>query len=144
MTKVRPDRLLFLVVLAMVSLGLIMLYSASSVVAQLKYGSNFFFIARQAGWAVAGFIAPDGHQEPRLPRTEGAEVGFRGHRHRHGDAAAGAGWWIAPATAGCAWASPRSSLPSSPKPALGHFPAYFVTLKADLNQQAEHGDYGRP
>ncbi|MCX6624453.1 MAG: putative peptidoglycan glycosyltransferase FtsW [Acidobacteria bacterium] len=56
MTRTRVDMTLFLCIVAMVGAGLIILYSASSVVAQLKYKSNFFFIGRQAGWAVAGFV----------------------------------------------------------------------------------------
>lgn len=57
MTRTRSDMTLFFCIIAMVGAGLIILYSASSVVAQIKHHSNFFFISRQAGWAVAGFIA---------------------------------------------------------------------------------------
>lgn len=57
MTRTRSDMALFFCIVAMVGAGLIILYSASSVVAQFKYHSRFFFLSRQAGWAVAGFLS---------------------------------------------------------------------------------------
>jgi cell division protein FtsW len=38
-------------------LGLVMVMSASSVVARDQYGSAWYFVARQAGWAAAGAVA---------------------------------------------------------------------------------------
>ena len=55
--RVRTDWVLFWVVVVLVCFGLVMVYSASSVVAQQKYGSSFYYIYRQLAWAVAGFVA---------------------------------------------------------------------------------------
>lgn len=55
--RLKTDWILFLTVLTMVCCGLVMVYSASSFIAELKYhlsGTYFFF--RQLGWAVASFI----------------------------------------------------------------------------------------
>lgn len=51
--RLKTDWILFLTVIAMVCFGLVMVYSASSMVAELKYHlpSTFFFL-RQLGWAV--------------------------------------------------------------------------------------------
>jgi cell division protein FtsW len=55
--RVRTDWTLLWVVVILVCFGLVMVYSASSVVAQQKYGSSFYYIYRQLAWAVAGFAA---------------------------------------------------------------------------------------
>ena len=55
--RVRTDWTLLWVVIVLVCFGLVMVYSASSVVAQQKYGSSFYYIYRQLAWAVAGFVA---------------------------------------------------------------------------------------
>lgn len=52
--RLKTDRILFGAVLAMMSFGMLMLYSASSIMAKLdpRYGSSWYFVLRQAGWAV--------------------------------------------------------------------------------------------
>jgi cell division protein FtsW len=55
--RVRTDWVLLWVVIALVCFGLVMVYSASSVVAQQRYGSEFYYIYRQLAWAVVGFAA---------------------------------------------------------------------------------------
>jgi cell division protein FtsW len=54
--RVKTDWVLFGVVVGMVCSGLVMVYSASSVVAQQKFGTSFYYIYRQLAWAVAAFI----------------------------------------------------------------------------------------
>jgi cell division protein FtsW len=54
--RVKTDWVLFWVVVVTVCFGLVMVYSASSVVAQQKFGSSFYYLNRQLAWAVAGFI----------------------------------------------------------------------------------------
>jgi cell division protein FtsW len=55
--KLKTDWILFLTILAMVAFGLVMLYSASSAVAELRYGyPPYYFILRQLAWAVFSFI----------------------------------------------------------------------------------------
>jgi cell division protein FtsW len=51
------DLILFGAVLTMVALGLVMVYSASSVVAYEQLSDSAFFFKRQAAWVVLGFAA---------------------------------------------------------------------------------------
>src|SRR6266480_6272706 len=55
--RVSVDRWLFVVTLLLVFVGLIMVFSASAVIAKERYHSSYFFLMRQIGWAVGGFIA---------------------------------------------------------------------------------------
>src|SRR3954452_6447424 len=55
--RVSVDRWLFVVTLLLVFVGLVMVFSASAVIAKERYHSGYFFLLRQIGWAVAGFIA---------------------------------------------------------------------------------------
>src|SRR5581483_2882708 len=55
--RVSVDRLLFIVTLLLVFIGLVMVFSASAVMAKERYHSGYFFLLRQLGWAVAGFAA---------------------------------------------------------------------------------------
>ena len=41
----------------MVAFGVVMLYSASSVMAELKFGSSWHFVVRQALWLVPSLLA---------------------------------------------------------------------------------------
>ncbi|SRR5579884_1085562 len=51
--RLKTDWILFLTVIALVCFGLVMVYSASSMIAELKYHlSSTFFLLRQLGWAV--------------------------------------------------------------------------------------------
>ena len=55
--RIGVDRWLFVVTLVLVFVGLVMVFSASAVMAKERYHSGYFFLLRQLGWAVAGFIA---------------------------------------------------------------------------------------
>lgn len=55
--RVSVDRVLFIVTLLLVFVGMVMVFSASAVMAKEKYHSGYFFLLRQMGWAIAGFIA---------------------------------------------------------------------------------------
>jgi cell division protein FtsW len=55
--RVSVDKWLFTVVLLLVFLGLVMVFSASAVMAQARYGSSYSFLLRQLGWAAAGIAA---------------------------------------------------------------------------------------
>ncbi len=58
MAKLRTDWILFLTILAMVGFGLVMLYSASSAVAELRYHvPPYHFVVRQLLWAIGSFLA---------------------------------------------------------------------------------------
>jgi cell division protein FtsW len=54
--RVKTDWVLFWATVGLIAFGLVMVYSASSVVAQQKTGSSFFYLIRQAAWAVVAFI----------------------------------------------------------------------------------------
>jgi cell division protein FtsW len=57
--RLKTDWILFTTIVVMVSFGLVMLYSASSVMAQLRYGSSWHFFARQLAWmavAITGMM----------------------------------------------------------------------------------------
>jgi len=55
--RIRTDWTLFITTVLMVSFGLVIVYSASSVVAELKFGSSAHFFIRQLGWAFISFLA---------------------------------------------------------------------------------------
>ena len=54
--RLKTDWILFSTVLAMVSFGLVILYSASSIMAQLRYGSAWYVVVRQAAWAAVAVV----------------------------------------------------------------------------------------
>jgi cell division protein FtsW len=57
MARLRTDWILFLTIVAMVFFGLVMLYSASSAVAELRYHvAPYYFVVRQIGWAFVSFV----------------------------------------------------------------------------------------
>src|SRR5579864_6530390 len=57
MARLRTDWILFLTIVAMVFFGLVILYSASSAVAELRYHvAPYYFFVRQLIWAVASFL----------------------------------------------------------------------------------------
>ena len=55
--KLKTDRLLFITIVVMMFFGAVMLYSASSVMAQLKYGSSWHFFYRQLAWMAVAITA---------------------------------------------------------------------------------------
>ena len=55
--RVSVDGWLFTVTLILVFLGLVMVFSASAVMAKERYGSGYFFLLRQIGWAASGIVA---------------------------------------------------------------------------------------
>ena len=52
--RIGGDKWLFFTTLLLVVAGLAMVFSASAVVAQEKYHSEFAFVGKQALWALAG------------------------------------------------------------------------------------------
>jgi cell division protein FtsW len=57
MARLKTDWILFLTILAMVAFGLVMVYSASSAIAELRNGAApYYFAVRQLGWALLSFI----------------------------------------------------------------------------------------
>jgi cell division protein FtsW len=54
--RVNVDGWLFTVTLLLVFLGLVMVFSASAILAKERFGSGYFFLWKQLGWAVAGML----------------------------------------------------------------------------------------
>lgn len=54
--RVGVDKWLFGITLLLVVIGLVMVFSASAVMANDRYGSPYEFVVRQAAWAVVGLI----------------------------------------------------------------------------------------
>jgi cell division protein FtsW len=55
--RVSVDRWLFTVTMLLVFVGLVMVFSASAVMARERFGSPYAFLAKQLIWAVAGLVA---------------------------------------------------------------------------------------
>src|SRR5580765_2419679 len=55
--RVSVDGWLFNVTLVLVFVGLVMVFSASAVMAKERYGSGYYFLLKQVGWALAGLVA---------------------------------------------------------------------------------------
>src|SRR5581483_7546416 len=55
--RVSVDRWLFVITLLLVFVGLVMVFSASAVMAKERYGSPYTFLFKQAIWAAAGLLA---------------------------------------------------------------------------------------
>jgi len=57
--RLKTDWILFATVVATAAFGVLMLYSASSIMADLnpRYGSSWYFVARQLAWGVVAVIA---------------------------------------------------------------------------------------
>jgi cell division protein FtsW len=55
--RVSVDRTLFTVSVLLVFIGLVMVFSASAVMAKDRYGSPYTFLIRQVAWAAAGLAA---------------------------------------------------------------------------------------
>jgi len=53
--KLKSDKLLFLATLALLSSSVVMVYSASAVLAMDRFQQPYFFLFRQVVWAVVGF-----------------------------------------------------------------------------------------
>ena len=54
--RVSVDKTLFVVTLVLVFIGLVMVFSASAVMANERFGSAYNFLLRQFAWAVAGML----------------------------------------------------------------------------------------
>ncbi len=129
--RVKTDWVLFGCILAMVCFGLVMVYSASSVVARLKFGSSGYYILRQVAWAafalgVMMLLMRLDYRRLNSPAWAFAGIGVvvallvlvyfvDGRAHR----------WLR--------LGPIGIQPSEfAKPALIVFLAYFVTLRAKV------------
>ena len=74
--RLSSDKTLFAVVLSLVFIGLIMVFSASAVMAQDRYGSPYTFVVKQIMWALAGLGAMAGIMNLDYRRTRHPAVVF--------------------------------------------------------------------
>ena len=58
--RISVDKTLFIATLLLVFVGLVMVFSASAVMAQERYGSPYTFVVKQIFWALAGIAALTG------------------------------------------------------------------------------------
>ena len=70
--RLKTDWILFGTVLVMISFGMLILYSASSIMAQLdpRYGSSWHFVIRQVGVGGGGGRRHDDAEEDQLPQVQ--------------------------------------------------------------------------
>jgi cell division protein FtsW len=79
MTRLRMDWVLFLTVVAMTAFGLVMVYSASSIMAEVRmHERSYYFLARQAGAALLGFLMMMLLSHGDYRRLASARVAFTG------------------------------------------------------------------
>jgi cell division protein FtsW len=55
--RISADRWLFTITMVLVFIGLVMVFSASAVIAKERYGSGYTFLLRQLSWAITGIAA---------------------------------------------------------------------------------------
>jgi cell division protein FtsW len=70
------DKVLFGVVVGLVLFGALMVFSASAVMASEKFGSSYYFLARQLAWAAVGIAAMAGVMNVDYRRLSGSHVVF--------------------------------------------------------------------
>jgi cell division protein FtsW len=126
--RLKTDWILFFTIVAMVCSGMVIVYSASSAMAQIRYDSSYYFIVRQVSWGVLSFVVlmffkKTDYRVFRNPVWAFTPLGvvlsmlilvyfIDGRRHR----------WLSMGTV--------SLQPSEfAKPALIIFLAYFITLR---------------
>ncbi len=54
--RLQSDRILFVTTLALVVFGLVMVFSASAVLSNDRFGNAYMFLARQLAWAAGGLV----------------------------------------------------------------------------------------
>jgi cell division protein FtsW len=74
--RLKTDRVLFLTTIAMTFFGVIILYSASSVMAELKYGSTWHFVVRQCLWLAGSLSLMMAFKKSDYHRLQNPAVAF--------------------------------------------------------------------
>jgi cell division protein FtsW len=74
--RLKTDWVLFATVLVMISFGVLILYSASSIMAQLRYGSTWHFVIRQVAWAAAAVLVMMTLKRTHYRRFQNPAVAF--------------------------------------------------------------------
>ena len=129
--RVSVDRWMFTVTTILVFVGLVMIFSASAVMAKERYGSAYEFLLKQLVWAVAG-TRRDGRCDEgglQTPATSGA--GFLASRLYRRFCSSRFFFWIAPTarTAGFMWVRFLCSLRNWPSPRSSYFSRGFLKTR---------------
>ncbi len=74
--QLQSDRVLFGAAVVLVFLGALMVFSASAVMASERYGSSYYFLARQVTWAVLGLAAMVGFMNLDYHRLSSPALAF--------------------------------------------------------------------
>ncbi len=74
--QLQSDRVLFGAAVVLVFLGALMVFSASAVMASERYGSSYYFLARQVAWAVLGLAAMVGFMNLDYHRLSSPALAF--------------------------------------------------------------------
>jgi cell division protein FtsW len=76
--RLKTDWILFCTVLVMVSFGMVILYSASSVMAKMdpRFGSSWYFVIHQAEWAVAAVAVMMAFKKMHYRKFQSPAVAF--------------------------------------------------------------------
>ena len=74
--QLKHDRILFGAVIGLVFFGLAMVFSASAVIAERAQGVSYYFLIRQAAWALAGLLGMIWLMQPDYHRFEHPAVIF--------------------------------------------------------------------
>jgi cell division protein FtsW len=129
MLRITTDRFVFGVILVLVFLGLVIIYSASSVAADLNYHTSYYFVIRQFFWilfsvVVMMLLKKMPYRDLQSPAVAFGAVGLV-------FALLGIVYFADPRLHRWIRVGPFSLQPSElAKPALVLFLAYFITLRA--------------
>ncbi len=81
--RVGVDKWLFGVVLLLVLFGLAMVFSASAVVAESQYGSPYYFVVKELGFALAGLLVMTLLMRLDYRHYNSPKGGLSGHGHHN-------------------------------------------------------------
>ena len=127
--QLKTDRILFYTVLFLVMFGIVILYSASSVMAGARHLSEWHYVARQFGWMIISVAAMIMLKNTHYRRLQSAGVAFTAMGIMI--MLLGAVYFLDPAHHRWLRLGPVGFQPSElAKPALVIFLAFFVTWRA--------------
>ena len=115
--KLKSDKVLFTATLLLVCISVVMVYSASAVMAMEQKQAPYYYLLKQAAWALLGLVLRadrHAHRLPQLPAADGHLDDARGRRRGRSSRCCSGGRSTAP-RAGCCSARSASSRPSWPR-----------------------------
>lgn len=137
--RLKTDWILFTTVLTMIVFGVLVVYSASSIMAQMdqRYRSEWHFVERQAAWAVLALVAMMTLKKTHYRRLQSPAVAFSAISVAL--LLLGAVYFADPAHRWLRLGGPVGIQPSEmAKPVLVIFLAFFVTWRARAINNARY------